>query len=186
MLPFKTFQCSHCHCILAEALNDLREWGYGGKMFLLSLSSLLLFRSFLFDHINRYTHLGFCLNQDQELHGPVFSGLLLPDRTLNCNLQEKEITIGICHSRTIRFWEVKARFCHLHFEEEALLVGTPPLNIKTMWNSLSIEMKADRQGVLYNATQQKAALLIKLQELLVAAVITEPQGVSCQGSNKVQ
>ena len=37
------FQYSHWHCILAEALNDSRELGDAGKMFLLLL---LLFRSF--------------------------------------------------------------------------------------------------------------------------------------------
>lgn len=36
------FQYSHWHRILAEALNDSRELGDAGKMFLL----LLLFRSF--------------------------------------------------------------------------------------------------------------------------------------------
>lgn len=55
------------------------------------------------------------------------------------------------------------------------LCESSALKTKTMWNSSSVQMKADIQSMLCNTTQQGTALLIKLRELLVAAVITEPR-----------
>lgn len=70
----------------------------------------IIIQKFLFDHINRYTHLSFCLNQDQELHLPIFSGPLLPYRTLNCNLQEKGNNRRDLSWLDHQIWEIKACF----------------------------------------------------------------------------
>lgn len=101
-----SFQCNHWHCILAKALNDLRV----GRLRKDVIIVIIIIQKHLFNYINRYTHLSFCLNQDQELHLPVFSGPLLLWRTLYCNLQDEEIIRGIYHDWKIRLWKTKTHF----------------------------------------------------------------------------
>lgn len=107
MPPFRPFSIQSLALHFGRGTKRLERVGRWRKdVFII----IIIIQELLFDHINRYTHLSFCLNQDQELHLPIFSGPLLSYRNLNCNLQEKEIIGGIYHDWKIRFRKIKTHF----------------------------------------------------------------------------